>query len=157
MHTPNPFFVKFASSIIAVLGCHDRILFKGHLPFSDEAHLNRFVDDTLRIKRKDFLAFAAEKSELLVAHAKDFAARHGAPYVYLQGHHRKEKLGTLLRTSEPLATCVESVPDGHEKATATDDVAEWFKVKFREPVLEDAGAEPDIEQEVAALLAALES
>ena len=53
MQPTNPFFVNFASSIIAVLGCHDRLIFKGHLPFSDEVRLNRFVDHTLRIKRKD--------------------------------------------------------------------------------------------------------
>jgi hypothetical protein len=92
MHTTNPFLVKFASSIIAVLGCHDRVLFKGYLPFSDEAHLNRFVDHTLRIKRKDFLAFAAAQSQLLVTHAKGLAAQHDAPYLYLQGRHRKEDL-----------------------------------------------------------------
>jgi hypothetical protein len=92
MHATNPFVVKVASSIIAVLGCHDRVLFKGHLPFSDEAHLNRFVDHTRRIKRKDFLAFAEEQSQLLVTHAKDFAAQHDAPYLYLQGRHRKEDL-----------------------------------------------------------------
>jgi len=92
MQTTNSFFLKFAPSIIAVLGCHDRIIFKGHLPFSDEAHLNRFVDHILRIKRKDFLDFAKDKAELLVNNAKDFAARHGAPYVYLQGRHRKEDL-----------------------------------------------------------------
>jgi hypothetical protein len=92
MASTNAFLVKFASSLIAVLGCHDRILFKGHLPFASEAHLNRFVDDTLRIKRKDFLAFAAEKSELLVKNAKDLAAQHDAPYVYLPGRHRKEDL-----------------------------------------------------------------
>jgi hypothetical protein len=92
MSSTNAFLVKFASSIIAVLGCHDRILFRGHLPFSHEAQLNRFVDDILRIKRKDFLAFAEEKSELLVQHAKDFAARHHAPYLYLQGRQRKEDL-----------------------------------------------------------------
>jgi hypothetical protein len=50
MHAPNPFLAKFASSLIAVLSCHDRLIFKGHLPFSDEAHLNRFIDHTLRIK-----------------------------------------------------------------------------------------------------------
>jgi hypothetical protein len=92
MQPTNPFLVKFASSIIAVLGCHDRLIFKGHLPFSDEAHLNRFVDHILRIKRKDFLAFAERQSERLVTNAKDFAARHDAPYVYLQGRHRKEDL-----------------------------------------------------------------
>jgi hypothetical protein len=92
MKPTNPFLVKFASSIIAVLGCHDRVLFKGHLPFSDEAHLNRFVDHTLGIKRKDFLAFAEQQSELLVTNAKAFAAQHDAPYLYLQGRHRKEDL-----------------------------------------------------------------
>jgi hypothetical protein len=92
MHATNPFLAKFASSLIAVLSCPDRVIFRGHLPFAGEAHLNRFVDHTLRIKRKDFLAFVKEKSELLVNHAKDFAARHGAPYVYLQGRHRKEDL-----------------------------------------------------------------
>ena len=66
MQATNPFLVKFASSIIAVLGCQDRVLFKGYLPFADEAHLNRFVDHTLRIRRKDFLAFAEQQSELLV-------------------------------------------------------------------------------------------
>ena len=92
MQPTNPFLVKFASSIIAVLGCQDRVLFKGYLPFADEAHLNRFVDHTLRIRRKDFLAFAEQQSELLVTNAKDFAAQHGAPYLYLQGRHRKEDL-----------------------------------------------------------------
>jgi hypothetical protein len=92
MHAPNPFLAKFASSLIAVLSCHDRLIFKGHLPFSDEVHLNRFIDLTLRIKRKDFPAFAEGKAERLVTHAQDLAARHGAPYVYLQGRHRKEDL-----------------------------------------------------------------
>jgi hypothetical protein len=92
MSSTNAFLVKFASSIIAVLGCQDRVIFKGYLPFSHDVHLNRFVDHTLGIKRKDFLAWAADKSELLITHAKDFAAQHGAPYVYLQGRHRKEDL-----------------------------------------------------------------
>src|SRR6202050_2501411 len=92
MQTTNAFLVKFAPAIIAALSCHDRVIFKGHLPFSDEHHLNRFVDYSLRIPRKDFLALAKQKAELLVKSAKDFAAQHGAPYVYLQGRHRKEDL-----------------------------------------------------------------
>jgi len=92
MHATNAFVVKFAPDIIAVLSCHDRVIFKGYLPFGDEARLNRFVDHVLRIPRKDFLAFAEQKSALLVQSAKDFAAQHDAPYVYLQGRHRKEDL-----------------------------------------------------------------
>ena len=95
MAAKNPFFVKFASSIIVVLGCHDRVIFKGHLPFGDEVRLNCLVDHTLRLKRKDFLAFVEEKSEQLVTHAKNLAARQGAPYVYLQGRQRKEELVQL--------------------------------------------------------------
>jgi len=88
----NPFVVKFAASIIAVLGCFDRVIFKGHLPFGDDAHLNRYVDHTLRMPRKDFLPFMEGKSEQLVNHAKALAEQHGAPYHYLQGRHRKEDL-----------------------------------------------------------------
>jgi hypothetical protein len=92
MSSDHRFVVKFAASIIAVLGCFDRVLFKGHLPFGDNAHLNRFVDHTLRIKRKDFLPFLEGKSDELVAHAKSLAEQHQAPYHYLQGRHRKEDL-----------------------------------------------------------------
>jgi hypothetical protein len=92
VQTPNPFVAKFASSIIAVLGCFDRVIFKGHLPFGDEAHLNHFVDRILGMPRKDFLPFLGGQSDQLVAHAKDLAEQHGAPYLYLQGRHRKGEL-----------------------------------------------------------------
>jgi hypothetical protein len=90
--TPNPFVAKFAASIIASLSCFDRIIFKGHLPFGGEAHLNRFVDGILGMRRKDFLPFLEGKSDELVAHGKALADQHGAPYHYLQGRHRKEDL-----------------------------------------------------------------
>jgi hypothetical protein len=90
--TPNPFVAKFAASIIARLSCFDRVIFKGHLPFGGEAHLNRFVDGTLGMRRKDFLPFLEGKSDELVAHGKALADQHGAPYHYLQGRHRKEDL-----------------------------------------------------------------
>jgi hypothetical protein len=78
MPNSNPFTVKFAASIIAVLGCFDRVIFKGHLPFGDDAHLNRFVDHTLGMPRKDFLPWLEGQSEQLVAHAKALAEQHGA-------------------------------------------------------------------------------
>jgi len=92
VNTPNPFVTKFATSIIAVLGCFDRVIFKGHLPFQHETALNRFVDHGLRMPRKDFLPFLEGTSDDLVAHAKSLAEQHGAPYHYLQGRHRKEDL-----------------------------------------------------------------
>ena len=55
MKPTNPFLTKFATSIVAVLCCFDRVIFKGHLPFGSDAHLNRFVDRVLQMPRKDFL------------------------------------------------------------------------------------------------------
>jgi len=63
------------------------------LNFKSANHVHLFQDlHTLDSDEPDFLVFAEEKSALLVSHAKDFAAQHGAPYQYLQGHHRKEDL-----------------------------------------------------------------
>src|SRR5947209_138527 len=92
MKTSNPFLAKFAAAIVAVLGCFDRVICKGHLPFGNDAHLNRFVDGTLKMPRKDFLPWLQARSDQLVAHAQALAQQHGAPYHYLQGHHRKEDL-----------------------------------------------------------------
>lgn len=91
MKTSNSFVSKFASLIVASLACFDRVIFKGYLPFGDDAHLNRFVDHVLKIKRKDFLPWLEQRSEELVAHAKAFAAEQQAPYEYLQGQQRKEQ------------------------------------------------------------------
>ncbi len=92
MKTPNPLVAKFAPSLIAVLACFDRVIFKGHLPFGNEAHLNRFVDHALGMRRTDFLPFLQGKSDELVTHAQDLPRRHDAPYRYLQGRHRKEDI-----------------------------------------------------------------
>jgi hypothetical protein len=89
----NPGFTqKFAAVIVAVLGCHDRVIFKGYLPFGGDDHLNAWVDGTLHMRRKDFVPFVESQSETLVAHAKQLAQAAGAPYHYLQGRHNKEEL-----------------------------------------------------------------
>jgi hypothetical protein len=88
----NRFTQRFADTIVSTLGCHDRVIFKGYLPFGDDAHLNRFVDHGLKLRRKDFLPFVEQQSEALVAHAKAVAETAVAPYHYLQGPHAKEKL-----------------------------------------------------------------
>jgi hypothetical protein len=92
MPTNLRFSQKFASSIVSVLRCHDRVIFKGYLPFGRDDHLNGWVDHCLKIRRKDFLPFVEKQSQALVDHAKQQAERAGAPYHPLQGFHRKEKL-----------------------------------------------------------------
>ena len=92
MPTNLHFTQKFAESIVAVLGCHDRVIFKGYLPFGRDEHLNGWVDHGLQIRRKDFLPWVEQHSQALVDHAKQQAEQAGAPYHYLQGFHRKEQL-----------------------------------------------------------------
>jgi hypothetical protein len=36
MSTNPRFAQKFASAIVSVLGCHDRVIFKGYLPFGGD-------------------------------------------------------------------------------------------------------------------------
>jgi hypothetical protein len=92
MATNLDFTQKFADSIVAVLGCHDRVIFKGYLPFGGDGHLNSWVDGTLHMRRKDFLPFVEQQSQTLVNHAQQLAQATGAPYQYLQGRHCKEEL-----------------------------------------------------------------
>ena len=95
------FLKKFAVSIIAVLSCFDRVIFKGYLPFWGEAYLNSWVDYSLRIKRKDFLPLLEQHSQTLVGHAKSLAQRAGRPYEYRQGKFKKDKfIQALIRQDQ---------------------------------------------------------
>jgi len=86
----NDFVKKFAPAIIGMLSCFDRVIFKGHLPFGGDAHLNSFVDHVLGIRRKDFIPMLEKLSHKLVDHAKALAQQAGRPYEYRQGKFRKE-------------------------------------------------------------------
>lgn len=91
MRCPDKFLAKHNDSIITTLGCFDRLLFKGYLPFGGDSHLNQFVD-RLNIRRKDFLPLVEPMSERLVQHAQAMCQQANAPYHYLQGKQRKEQL-----------------------------------------------------------------
>jgi len=97
----NRFVERFTSSIVSVLGCHDRVIFRGHLPFGGDENLNRFVDYALKIKRKDFLPFLEPLSESLVDHAKDLAQHANAPYRHFEAKPDKEKLIHKLLREKP--------------------------------------------------------
>ena len=117
MKTLLRFVVKFASLIVSVLSCFDRVLFKGYLPFRDGPGLERFVDHVLKIKRKDFLKFAERQSERLVAHATQLAGAEGAPYRFLKGRQRKDDLAHQIARERGLLEglvcvlcCMETCP-----------------------------------------------
>ena len=85
------FVEKFLRSIVAILSCFDRVIFKGHLPFGGDAHLNSYVDGVLKMRRKDFLPWLERHSQTLVEQAQTLAGRHGRPYEYRAGKFSKEK------------------------------------------------------------------
>lgn len=87
MTTISRFTQKHADAIVAVLHCHDRVLFKGYLPFFRDDELHRLSDWTLKLRRKDFLPFLEQRSEELVDHAKEMAGDH---YHYFEGKPEKE-------------------------------------------------------------------
>jgi len=94
----SDFIKKFTHLIIGTLSCFDRVIFKGHLPFGGDAHLNSFVDHVLRMRRKDFIPMLEQLSHRLVDHAKALAEAAGRPYEYRQGKFRKESfIQNLIR------------------------------------------------------------
>jgi hypothetical protein len=102
MKTLSRFVTKFTNLIVAVLSCFDRVIFKGHLSITNGKALEGFVDHVLKMRRKDFMAFAEQKAETLVDHAKRLAEQAGAEYRFLQGFHRKDKLVDEILKRRPI-------------------------------------------------------
>jgi hypothetical protein len=97
------FVAKFASLIVAVLTCFDRVRFTGYLPITSARALEGFVDHGLKIRRCEFMAFAGKQSEFVVEHAKRLAEQAGAAYQFLQGPHRKETIVDNLLRQRPIS------------------------------------------------------
>jgi hypothetical protein len=98
MPTKPRFTQRFADAIVDTLDCHDRVIFKGYLPFGSDDHLNGWVDGALGLRRKDFLPFVEFWSKELVAHAQQCAAQAGAGYYYFEHCPDKKKfVDQLLR------------------------------------------------------------
>ena len=92
MKTLSRFVSKFSSLIVAVLSCFDRVIFKGHLALAAPRELEYFVDCVLKVRRRVFMkTVAPQYSELLVAHAQEWARRAGRIYLYRTGQFRKDQ------------------------------------------------------------------
>lgn len=91
MKTVCSFAAKFASLISWKLSCFDRVIFKGHLPFSYATKFAAFVDYELKMRRADFMKVVAPAwSERLVEHGKAYAKKHNRLYEYYQGDIDKD-------------------------------------------------------------------
>jgi len=92
MKTLSRFVSKFSNLIVAVLSCFDRVIFKGHLALAAPRELEYFVDCVLNVRRSVFMkTVAPQYSELLVAHAQEWAQRAGRIYMYRTGQFRKDE------------------------------------------------------------------
>ena len=85
------FLQQHAEKITGVLGCFDRMIFKGYLPVSYPLGLQNFLDHH-GILLKNFKTFAPAQAERLKEHAQAVARRAGRPYEYLYSHCRKDEL-----------------------------------------------------------------
>ena len=94
MNFAKRFIQKFAVSMVSLLSCFDRVIFKGYLPFRGEQYLNNYVDRVLGMRRKDFVKWLKPHSQRLVEHAQKLACEQGRPYEYRQGRFKKEKSST---------------------------------------------------------------
>ena len=92
MKTLSRFVTKFTRLIVAALSCFDRVIFKGHLALAAPRELEYFVDCVLKVRRSVFMkTVAPQYSELLVAHAQEWARRAGRIYMYRTGQFRKDE------------------------------------------------------------------
>src|SRR5687768_16958888 len=92
MQTVCSFLTKFASLIVWVLHCFDRVLLKGYLPISRLAEFEKFVDFVLKQRRCEYAKKTARQwSQRLVEHAQSYARRHHRPFEYRQGKVDKDQ------------------------------------------------------------------
>jgi len=89
------FIMQHRDRIVGSISCFDRVIFKGHLPISYAAGLERFLDG-FGLKLKEFKDFAVGVADRLTRDAKTIAARAGREYRYLNGVRRKEELARSL-------------------------------------------------------------
>jgi len=144
------FIGKFTRFITSSLSCFDRVIFKGHLrPLSYAQGLESFVDYTLGIRRKDFMAWAKRQSQRIFDHARHLAEQANCPFVYLQRRIRKEQLVQQFLRSHPIdqglvcvLRCLEHCPsfrltvgDGRPRFTPAKPKALVFYFYYLDPDL----------------------
>jgi hypothetical protein len=83
------FLAKFTTSIVAVLSCFDRLLFKGYLPISYPASMEHWLAQR-GVLLKDFKRFAMTQSDKLKLAALTLAQKQRRPYRYLRSPIRKD-------------------------------------------------------------------
>jgi hypothetical protein len=105
MTSLSSFQTRFATLIIWVLSCFDRVIFKGYLPISRPYEFERFVDGIPKMRRVDFLKVVAPQwSDRIVEHSKSLAQKHGRTWEYAAGVVDKDAWAKARLQEQPLTT-----------------------------------------------------
>lgn len=96
------FVQHHAAKIIGTLGCFDRLIFKGYLPFSYPKSMEGFLDQQ-DILLKELPALAKEQSQKLKAHAQEVAQKAGRPFIRLEKRIRKEDRARQIAARDGLS------------------------------------------------------
>jgi hypothetical protein len=116
------FLEKHRDKILGVVSCFDRLIFKGHLPFSYAEAFERFLDFR-GILYKDFDAFVKRHSQSLKTHAETLAREAGRPYVYLERHTDKDQLARKIMRED-------SISSGLICVLATNETCRSFRLRY---------------------------
>ena len=76
------FLALHQSKITGVLGCFDRVIFRGYLPLQDGYSMAQFLNQN-GLRFRDLKSFLFEQSNRVKCHAQAWAEREGRPFKYL--------------------------------------------------------------------------
>ena len=80
------FLALHQSKITGVLGCFDRVIFRGYLPIQDGNSMAQFLNQN-GLRFRDLKSFLFEQSNRVKFHAQAWAERESRPFV--QSRRRK--------------------------------------------------------------------
>jgi hypothetical protein len=119
------FLAPLADSIHCSLGCFDRRRFKGYLPISHPASMERWLASR-GLLLKDFKSFVTTPSDRLKAHAQQLAAHAGRPCQYLSRPIRKDDEARQIAERDGLT-------EGLVCVFAIREQAQSFQLRYGEP------------------------
>ncbi len=76
------FLASHQSKISGVLGCFDRVIFRGYLPLQDGYSMAQFLNQN-GLRFHDLKSFLFEQSNRVKSHVQAWAEREGRPFKYL--------------------------------------------------------------------------
>jgi hypothetical protein len=105
------FLALHLGKITGVLGCFDRVIFRGYLPLQDGYSMARFLNQN-GLSFRDLKSFLFEHSNRVKSHAQAWAEREGRPFEYLTSRVPMEKQAREMASRDGIEhglVCVFSV------------------------------------------------